>query len=365
MKNKVLSLLALILPLLFLSSCASSSDKIESTSYIYGITTIVSLVMLLYYFFVKHIKKNPWYFVLFISVFVINVGYLLLSNSKSLEFALISNRVAYLGSAFLPMSMFLIILNDTNVRYKKSVPISLIGISFVMFLIAASPGYLNIYYKEVSFEIVNGVAYLKKVYGDWHILYMLYLLGYFSAMIASIVYAYRRKTIDSTTHSVLLLGAVFINIGVWLIEQFISTKVEILAISYIISELFLLGIQFVMEENKKLKALVAIQKAPLNTADTTSIIHPSPTLTVSDEQFDRYIKGVDELTVTERSIYRYYVEGKTTKEIMSTLNIKENTLKFHNKNIYSKLGISSRKQLVEIYRQRADIISAHTNGDAQ
>lgn len=33
---------------------------------------------------------------------------------------------------------------------------------------------------------------------------------------------------------------------------------------------------------------------------------------------------------------------------MSELNITENTLKYHNKNIYSKLGVSSRKQLIEI-----------------
>ena len=33
---------------------------------------------------------------------------------------------------------------------------------------------------------------------------------------------------------------------------------------------------------------------------------------------------------------------------MAALNIKENTLKYHNKNIYGKLGVSSRKQLVSI-----------------
>ena len=37
-----------------------------------------------------------------------------------------------------------------------------------------------------------------------------------------------------------------------------------------------------------------------------------------------------------------------TKEIMNSLNIKENTLKYHNRNIYGKLGVSSRKQLMEI-----------------
>ena len=45
-----------------------------------------------------------------------------------------------------------------------------------------------------------------------------------------------------------------------------------------------------------------------------------------------------------------YTAGRTTKEIMADLNITENTLKFHNKNLYSKLGVSSRKQLLEIYR---------------
>lgn len=47
-------------------------------------------------------------------------------------------------------------------------------------------------------------------------------------------------------------------------------------------------------------------------------------------------------------IYQLYLDGKGTKEIMQEMNIKENTLKFHNKNIYSKLGVSSRKQLIQI-----------------
>jgi DNA-binding CsgD family transcriptional regulator len=41
-----------------------------------------------------------------------------------------------------------------------------------------------------------------------------------------------------------------------------------------------------------------------------------------------------------------YVEGKTTAEIAAVIGIKENTMKYHNKNIYSKLGVSSRKQFL-------------------
>ena len=57
------------------------------------------------------------------------------------------------------------------------------------------------------------------------------------------------------------------------------------------------------------------------------------------------------LTPTEREIYNSYLAGTTTKEIMAALEIKENTLKFHNKNLYSKLGVSSRKQLMQYASQ--------------
>lgn len=45
-------------------------------------------------------------------------------------------------------------------------------------------------------------------------------------------------------------------------------------------------------------------------------------------------------------IYELYVSGKTTSEIAAIIGIKENTMKFHNKNIYSKLGVTSRKQFL-------------------
>ena len=53
-------------------------------------------------------------------------------------------------------------------------------------------------------------------------------------------------------------------------------------------------------------------------------------------------------TQTEKLIYDLYINGKSTKEVLEEMNIKENTLKYHNKNIYSKLGVPSRKVLKEI-----------------
>ncbi|MBR5785297.1 MAG: helix-turn-helix transcriptional regulator, partial [Clostridia bacterium] len=71
---------------------------------------------------------------------------------------------------------------------------------------------------------------------------------------------------------------------------------------------------------------------------------------VSSEMMEYFAQGLDTLTSQERQIYEAYLSGTSTKDIMIELNIKENTLKFHNKNLYSKLGVSSRKQLLEVYR---------------
>ena len=42
-----------------------------------------------------------------------------------------------------------------------------------------------------------------------------------------------------------------------------------------------------------------------------------------------------------------YLQGKNGKEIQEELNINQNTLKYHNKNIYNKLNVSSRKELLK------------------
>lgn len=64
------------------------------------------------------------------------------------------------------------------------------------------------------------------------------------------------------------------------------------------------------------------------------------------EDYDYFICNLKTLTPTESRIYELYLEGKNAREITEMLGIQENTMKYHNKNIYSKLGVSSRKQLL-------------------
>ena len=69
---------------------------------------------------------------------------------------------------------------------------------------------------------------------------------------------------------------------------------------------------------------------------------------ITNEQIEFFVAGIKTLIPTEKAIFEAHLNRITTKEIMSSFNITENTLKFHNKNIYGKLGVSSKKQLLEI-----------------
>ncbi len=343
MKKLCFGILCMLFILLLLCGCSSIGDKTTSMSIIYGATSFLSLLMLAGYFSLIK-KKEVWFFILFTSVFIVNIGYFILSVSKTLEMALMSNRIAYLGSVFLPLSMIMIILKVSRLSYKKWVPCVLAAISVIVFFVAASPGYLDIYYKSVTLEIVGGVSVLNKEYGSLHCLYLFYLMSYFLIMVSIIIHAIAKRKLESVAHAVVLIVAVFVNICVWLLEQLVRIDFEFLSVSYIITELFLISAYLMIQHQE---FIVSSLQAKITTQTETvknELKKDSPEFL---EHCKFIIEQLPHLTPSERAIYNLYIAGKSTKEVLKEMNIVENTLKFHNKNLYGKLGVSSRKQLIE------------------
>ncbi len=67
---------------------------------------------------------------------------------------------------------------------------------------------------------------------------------------------------------------------------------------------------------------------------------------IDPDDYQHFLNGMNELTKKEKEIFELYLDGKTAKEILVICGIKESTLKYHNHNILSKLGVSSRKQML-------------------
>ena len=342
MKKRLGTFLYAFMFLLLFSGCKSIGSKHYGLSSAYLVTTIIAVILLAICCVFLH-NRNVWFLLLFSSVCVVNLGYYLLSVSTTLAEALRANRISYFGSVLLPLSMLLIIIKACQLNYKKWLPLLLLIISGIMFLIAASPGYLDIYYKQVDLIFVKDIAVLDKVYGPLHVLYLVFLIGYFTAMIAAMVQAIKLKKLTTTGQVVMLIGAVFVNMGIWFMEQLVHFDFEFLSVSYLISELFLLALHLMLHEQERIHAQIT---------EKSNISDPQSTTKVPEnEKYIDFAQRLNDLTQTERIIYNCYLEGKTTAEILEQLNIKENTLKYHNKNIFSKLGVSSRKQLKEIAKK--------------
>jgi len=90
---------------------------------------------------------------------------------------------------------------------------------------------------------------------------------------------------------------------------------------------------------------------------------------IDPDSYVQFIDGLQMLTATERKIFNYYLDGMGIKEIAAATSVKESTIYTHNRNIYSKLGINSLKQLLRYsalyYEQEKEKAAAAQSSNGQ
>lgn len=213
----------------------------------YGIISLISLCMIGLCVAADK-KRDIWLLLVFVSVSLCNLGYFMVSVSPNLGSALNSNRIAYLGSVFLPFFLLMMVLRFCGMKRSKPLMITLVTVGIVMLGITTSPGILPIYYSTVDIEISDGATKLVRDYGPLHVLYYVYLIGYMLSMAGVAIYAIVKRKIRSRSHTVLLLCAVLCNIAIWLAEQFLPRGFEWLSVSYILTECLILAIYHSMQK---------------------------------------------------------------------------------------------------------------------
>ncbi|MDD6191101.1 MAG: LuxR C-terminal-related transcriptional regulator [Firmicutes bacterium] len=302
-----------------------SDDKTAGIPIIYGIVCFVSFILVICGYIVG--KRYIKIIMLSVFVFICNLGYFALSVSDTLQGALMANRVTYLGAVFMMLFMLLIIMDICGVKASKPVTGLLASISGVVFLIAASGGITDIYYRDVELVIINGTSGLAKEYGPMHSAYYAYVFLYFLAMIVVILYAVIKKKSGVGRYAAFFAAAVLGNIGIWLSEQFLSEHFEFLSISYVVTEMLLMFMQSIMSDNDEDNA-----KAQ---DEALSCSEASPRMKL--------------LTAREQEVAMLLLEDKKRKEIAEELGITEHTVKKHTANIFSKMEVGSRKELISLF----------------
>lgn len=313
----------------------------ESMTVEYAITFALALALLAAYLILVN-KKQLWLTLLYVCVSVVNLGYLLLSMANTVKFALFGNNVAYFGSVFLTVCMLLTIVELCGFKVKRGYIISCVTLSVLIFILVASSPMIPLYYKSVAIEMIDDSAKLVKEYGPLHNLYLVYLISYFAAMVATIIYSVKKKKPGATKFAGFIAGIVCSNIIVWLFEKFISWEFEFLAVSYIISELLLLLVSWMMQDY-------------VHKSDIPSFTHAQRerfaveiTAMPMEVKIGRILDVVDDnepLAVREREILELILKNKKRKEIAEQLHLSENTIKTYTRTLYAKLGVTCRDEL--------------------
>lgn len=312
---------------------------------LYGFAFAVALIMIGIYCLVDR-KREIWLLLLFASVAVCDLGYFLLSIAQNLEFALFANRISYFGNVFLPFFLLMMIMNLSGMKYPKYLPWILIIINSAMLVITISGGFLPIYYKDVSFEIINSVPTLIKEYGPLHPVYKVYLFGYFGSMVAIIIISTMRKTVKSNKHSVFLATVLIGNIVIWLIENIIKTPFEFLSVSYIVTEGLILFLYGILQDYGLL--------------DTAHIENTRIDIEAVEEKHEDVIRFftstqiacifsnwqmLNTLSEREKEVLRFILANEKRQVIAQKLFVTESTIKKHTASIYRKLEITNRAEL--------------------
>ena len=309
---------------------------------------LVAAIGLLIAYSVMVKNKEFWLMMLYICVSVVNLGYLLTALSNTVTLAIIGNDVAYFGSVFLSVCMFLTILRLCGFEVKKGCVLTCVVLGVLMFALIASSPMLPLYYKSIDITMVDGAAKLVKEYGILHPVYLVYLLGYFFAMIAAIIHSVAKKKIGKRKFAAFLAAIVCSNITMWLFEKLVRWEYEFLSVTYIISELLLLCVYWMMQdyvhksdvptftdaEEKQLA--IDIATMPLQTKICKVLL---------------FVKNGEALTNREREILELILENKKRREIAESLCLSENTVKTYTRTLYSKLGVGSREELYALLLQ--------------
>jgi DNA-binding CsgD family transcriptional regulator len=186
--------------------------------------------------------------------------------------------------------------------------------------------------------MIDGAAKLVKEYGILHPVYTVYLLGYFAAMIVTIIHSARAKKMGDTKFAGFIAGIVCSNVIVWLFEKFVSWDYEFLSLTYIASEIMLLLVYWMMQDYVR-KADLAHEREALGASLSTIPM---------EEKIGRVLRSLsngEHLVQREREILELILDNRKRKDIAEKLCLSENTVKTYTRTLYSKLGVSNREQL--------------------
>ena len=164
----------------------------------------VSVLLTLIYVFFYHRHYDIHITLTFVLVALSNLGFLMISQSRGVEAALLGNIIVYIGGCYLILMITLVVFSLCDIRLNRYIKMLLYVIATVVFFFTLQIGRNELYYVSAEISSEYGATVIQKEYGVLHIFYYIMVIAYFLMGLAAVFIGVFKKNQVSNRFIVLL-----------------------------------------------------------------------------------------------------------------------------------------------------------------
>lgn len=200
---------------------------------------IVSLILAFLYICKWNVRYSVYFTLLFALVPIACFGYLSQYLATSLESAIISLKITYLGGCFCTVFLMLSILELCKFPMTKIFRTVLISVNFILYICVLTINFCTIFYKDVFAELVTigsrEIIVLHKTYGIAHLLFYVVVIFDSALSCAAILSGLKNRYKVSKKTTLILFFMMSVNIIAFFFGRALFKNIELVPVSYIIT----------------------------------------------------------------------------------------------------------------------------------
>lgn len=203
--------------------------------WIYLLVALLSIGEIIYYFETSQSKINKNQFTLFIFAAITNYAYALGTFSTTLEGLVLANHLYNFGSITADIFMLFVVAEICHIDIPKVAKYSIASYGAIIICLVATCKYNPLYYKSISFAKFNEVAYLRKVYGPFHVLVYGLLFGCIITAMIIVFYALKRESKISVKTALEIIIIYTVSILSYALTRIIHFPLDVIPFALVIN----------------------------------------------------------------------------------------------------------------------------------
>lgn len=260
------------------------------------VISVINLIVLYACFPRK--RLNTFYTSLFNYLMVAQLGHFFLALSTNIREALLANKIAYIGAAFLPLLVFLGVLSVCQIKLNRKLYVVLMVSNGFIFAMACTAGFLPWYYESAEYVVTAGVGNFVAKYGPLHACFNAMVAFYALACFSVWLYALLKKR-NVSIHNLTCIALIGIVTALsFFVSRHLGADMLVMPCVYIVIEwiLFILAYRI---QRYDLQSLILGSVKTTNPAAYISITSEFRFVGANEKAF-RYFPALREIRLDSR-----------------------------------------------------------------